>query len=217
MLTAPVWIFDLDNTLHDANPHIFPLINQAMTDYMQRELALDSVQANKLRQQYWLRYGATLLGLVRHHRVDPEHFLWHTHPLPALLEKPRPMSRLRATLRRLPGRKIVFSNGPRHYVEALLQALGVADLFMAVLTPQDCGYWPKPYGHGYRRLLRRYRLQARRCVMVEDSLVNLQPAKRLGMRTVWLARGARQSPWADGKLGRLADLPARWRTLLRWR
>jgi putative hydrolase of the HAD superfamily len=26
-ITSPVWLFDLDNTLHNASPHIFPHLN----------------------------------------------------------------------------------------------------------------------------------------------------------------------------------------------
>ena len=63
----PTWLFDLDNTLHDASPHIFPQINRAMRDYIERHLGLDRQAANQIRQHYWERYGATLLGLIRHH------------------------------------------------------------------------------------------------------------------------------------------------------
>src|ERR687893_480495 len=80
----PVWIFDLDNTLHNAGPHIFPHINRSMTEYLQRELGLDAEGASALRQQYWKRYGATLLGLMRPHGTDPRRFLWETHQFPDL-------------------------------------------------------------------------------------------------------------------------------------
>lgn len=76
---SPVWVFDLDDTLHHATPHIFPHINRAMTAYIERHLALDHAAATALRQHYWQRYGATLLGLIRHHGVDPHHFLAATH------------------------------------------------------------------------------------------------------------------------------------------
>ena len=72
------WIFDLDNTLHNAAPHIFPHINRAMNAYLQAHLGLDEAAAGELRRHYWHRYGATLLGLMRHHATDPKHFLWHT-------------------------------------------------------------------------------------------------------------------------------------------
>ncbi|HYJ97974.1 MAG TPA: haloacid dehalogenase, partial [Burkholderiaceae bacterium] len=65
----PVWLFDLDDTLHDASAASMPGINTAMTEFVQRELRLTRDEADALRRQYWRRYGATLLGLVRHHSV----------------------------------------------------------------------------------------------------------------------------------------------------
>ena len=64
MINAPVWIFDLDNTLHNATPHIFPHINRSMTAYLREHLALDEAAADALRMDYWQRYGATLSGLI---------------------------------------------------------------------------------------------------------------------------------------------------------
>ncbi|HNN46060.1 MAG TPA: pyrimidine 5'-nucleotidase, partial [Azospira sp.] len=72
------WLFDLDNTLHNASPHIFPHINRSMREYIERHLGVDKDEATRLRQTYWDRYGATLTGLVRHHGVDPRHFLHET-------------------------------------------------------------------------------------------------------------------------------------------
>lgn len=80
----PVWLFDLDNTLHNASPHIFPHINRSMTAYLMQHLELDEPAANRLRVDYWRRYGATLLGLMRHHGTDPRHFLHDTHQFPDL-------------------------------------------------------------------------------------------------------------------------------------
>ena len=78
MSSAPVWIFDLDNTLHNARPHIFPHINRAMTEYLQVKLGLEPDAASALRHEYWKRYGATLLGLMRHHDTDPREYLERT-------------------------------------------------------------------------------------------------------------------------------------------
>ena len=63
MPNTPVWLFDLDNTLHNASPHIFPHINRSMTRYLEQHLGLTLDEANALRMQYWHRYGATMLGL----------------------------------------------------------------------------------------------------------------------------------------------------------
>ena len=81
MCLTKVFIFDLDDTLHDASAHIFPVMNRAMTQYIQDTLKLDEVAAHSLRQHYWRIYGATLKGLMRHHGVDAYHFLQETHAL----------------------------------------------------------------------------------------------------------------------------------------
>jgi len=205
----PVWLFDLDNTLHNATPHIFPHINRAMREYIERHLGLDQQAANRLRQDYWQRYGATLLGLMRHHNTDPRHFLWETHQFPNLeqmivFERP-----LRHALRRLPGRKIVFSNGPRHYAEAILDLTGLGHCFDALYAVDNVRFQPKPMLSGFRALLRAERLDPRRCIMVEDSLANLVSAKRLGMKTVWVSTGLRQSPFVDVKISSVTQLPQR--------
>jgi putative hydrolase of the HAD superfamily len=182
------WIFDLDNTLHDARPHIFPHINRSMTAYLQAALELDVHAAGELRLHYWRRYGATLLGLIRHHGTDPAHFLRETHRFEDLARMVRKEAGLRRTLASLPGRRIVFSNAPVHYARAVLKILRIADLFDDVVTIERTRFRPKPDAYGFLLLLRRNRLAPRQCIMVEDTLENLRTAKRLGMRTVWVSR-----------------------------
>jgi putative hydrolase of the HAD superfamily len=202
-----VWIFDLDNTLHNARPHIFPHINRSMTEYLQSHLGLDEAAAGELRRQYWVRYGATLLGLMRHHQTDPRHFLWHTHQFPELKGMLVQEPLLRATLRRLPGRKLVFSNAPVHYSRAVLKALGVSDLFDDVFSIERTRYRPKPDTYGFLRLCRAHRLKPQRCIMVEDTLGNLRTAGRLGMKTVWVTRAARAPGYVDVRVPSLLQLP----------
>ncbi len=206
-MTAPLWIFDLDNTLHNATPHIFPHINRSMTAYVQQHLQLDEADANKLRVHYWQRYGATLSGLMRHHGTDPDHFLWHTHQFPDLDRMVLREPRLRHALKALPGRKVVFSNAPQHYAHAVLKLLRVDDLFNDVMAVEHTRYRPKPEGYGFLRLLKRHRVRAAQCVMVEDSLDNLRTAKRLGMRTVWVNTSNKNSPYVDVKIRDVMQLP----------
>lgn len=200
------WIFDLDNTLHNASAHIFPQINRAMTEYLQSELGLEPEAANDLRRHYWTRYGATLLGLMRHHGTDPAHFLRQTHDFPELERMLVREPLLRSTLRRLPGRKFVFSNAPVHYSRAVLKALAISDLFDAVFSIERTRYRPKPDTHGFLRLVRCNQLSARRCIMVEDTLANLRTAKKLGMKTVWVSREQRAPSYVDVRISYLSEL-----------
>ncbi|WP_283147965.1 pyrimidine 5'-nucleotidase [Silvimonas soli] len=208
----PVWLFDLDNTLHDASRHAFPVIDAAMTRFLVERLALDDAAATALRVGYWQRYGATLIGLLRHHpHIDPHEFLALTHPLDILLASLHPMPGLQRTLAQLPGRKILFTNGPQAYAEAILRGIGVASEFEAVHAIEHGGFSPKPHMRSFRHLLHAYQLQPADCVMVEDTVANLHTARRLGMKTVWLRRHRSGHASVDIVLRRLAELPARWR------
>ncbi|MDO9010398.1 MAG: pyrimidine 5'-nucleotidase [Gallionella sp.] len=206
-MSERVWIFDLDNTLHDATPHIFPHINRSMTAYLQEHLQLSEEAANAMRVDYWQRYGATLSGLIKHHGTDPDHFLWNTHQFPELSKMVLREPRLHHVLKQLPGRKVVFSNAPLHYARAVLKLLRVDDLFDDVFSIEHSRYKPKPQTEGFRRLLRKHRLQAAQCVMVEDSAENLQTAKRLGMRTVWVSSAPRAPGYVDVKIRNVLELP----------
>ena len=112
-------------------------------------------------------------------------------------------------LRRLPGRKIIFSNAPRHYTEAILAITGLGRCFDAIYSVENVRYQPKPMLAGFRALLRTEHLDPRRCIMVEDSLPNLVAAKKLGMKTVWVSTSYRQSPSADVKIASVIQLPGR--------
>lgn len=207
MQTRLTWIFDLDNTLHDATPHIFPHLNRSMTAYLREHLMLDEAQAGALRARYWKAYGATLIGLMRHHETDPEHFLRETHRFPDLARMVVTRAGLRQALRRLRGRKILFSNAPEHYARAVLGLLRIEDLFDELYAIEGTRFQPKPFSGGFRLILAREGLTATRSVLVEDTLQNLRAARRLGMKTVWVTRETRAPRWVDVKIASVLTLP----------
>jgi len=144
---------------------------------------------------------------MKHHGTDPDHFLWHTHQFPDLPNMVLREPRLRRVLKHLSGRKVVYSNAPLHYAKAVLKLLQVDDLFDDVFSIEDARYRPKPQAEGFRRLLRRQRINASQCVMVEDSSENLRTAKRLGMRTVWVSDALRAPSFVDVKIRDVLELP----------
>jgi putative hydrolase of the HAD superfamily len=202
-----VWLFDLDNTLHDATAQIFPHINRSMRLYIEQYLGVDEAEATRIRQDYWHRYGATLLGLMRHHDANPRDFLRQTHQFERLDRMVVFDRALRGMLRHLPGRKIVFSNAPAHYTEAVLDILGIRQLFTSVWSIERLAFQPKPMQQAFRRLLKGERLDASRCIFVEDSPANLKAARRLGMTTVLISRGIRVPAYVDLRLQSVLDLP----------
>ena len=187
----PVWLFDLDNTLHDASHAIFAAIDQRMTSYVERVLGIDRSEANRLRTLYWRRYGATLLGMVRHHGVDPHHFLRECHDfdVAALLRAERGLARLFA---RLPGHKVLLSNAPRAYAGTVLHELALHRHIRTRYTIERMRvhgtFRPKPSRLMLRAMLARERIVPATAVLVEDSLANLKSARALGLRTVLITR-----------------------------
>jgi putative hydrolase of the HAD superfamily len=201
-----VWIFDLDDTLHDASAQIFPQLNQAMTQYIMDSLSLDEPTAFRLRQHYWNVYGATLKGLMRHHGVCPYHFLDKTHEIMELPQMVVKTKRLRHFIQRLSGRKVVFTNAPMSYALRVLDLLGIEDLFETVFSVESTRFHPKPAIRGFRRLLTQIGAKASDCVMVEDSLPALMTAKRMGMKTVHITRRLNKPNYVNARVSSVLKL-----------
>jgi putative hydrolase of the HAD superfamily len=201
-----VWFFDLDNTLHDATHAIFRTIDSRMTAYVADRLQIDHREANQLRLIYWRRYGATMLGLIRHHAVDPHHFLRETHDFDVteLLRAETGLARLFA---RLPGRKVLLTNAPDMYASAVLDALGlqrhVAQRYAIEQMRVHRVFRPKPSIAMLRHMLAREglagRANARRAVLVEDTPANLKAARAAGFRTVLVTRHRARQPAAAAR------------------
>jgi putative hydrolase of the HAD superfamily len=193
----PVWLFDLDNTLHNASHSIFPAIMAAMNVYMARVLGDGVTPAsedvvNTARTMYWRRYGATTLGLVKHHGVKAAHFLEETHRFDDLNAMIRAERGLRQLLRRLPGRKILLTNAPHRYSTQVMRHLGLQRQFNHHIAVEKMTVHrqmrPKPSKLMLRKLMRRHGLTPQRCILVEDTLANLRSAHALGMRTAWVTQ-----------------------------
>jgi putative hydrolase of the HAD superfamily len=212
-----VFFFDLDDTLHDASHAIFGVLNRRMTEYVQRHLQVGEAEANRLRQTYWHRYGATLLGLTRHHAVDPHHFLRETHDfdIPSLLRAERGLTKL---FRRLPGRKVLLTNAPAAYAHAVVRELELHRHLPQRYTIESMRvhgqFRPKPSLLMLRTMLARERCGAGRAVLIEDSRVNLKAARALGFKTVLVSpvqprrgRSPGRPAYVDQRIRSVRELP----------
>lgn len=208
----PVWLFDLDNTLHDASHAAFRDLNERMSGYIVEHLGMGRIEADALRRHYWQRYGATLLGLMRHHGVNAAHFLHHTHLLPGLEERVRGHAHDFAALARLRGRRYILTNAPAAYTARVLGVLGIAHLFDGVIAIEDMKMFghlrPKPDARMFTWLAARLGVHPSRCVLVEDTLEHQKAARSVGMRTVWMQRWARRAGNLPTPSGRLSITPA---------
>jgi putative hydrolase of the HAD superfamily len=207
-----VWLFDLDNTLHDAGAWIFGAMNEAMQRYVCETLGVAPAEAAVLRHRYWRRYGSTMLGLVRHHAVRPAHFLHETHRFPELEQRVTGHRHDLAAIERLPGRRVVVTNAPRAYALRVLRALDALRLFDDVIAIEDMrmfGHWrPKPDRRMLRSIAVRLGVHPSRCVLVEDALDNVRAARAVGMQAIWMQRYARRGAHSGPRVARWTLRPA---------
>jgi putative hydrolase of the HAD superfamily len=181
------WIFDLDNTLYPASCRLFDQIHARMTCFIAERLKLPKAAALAVQKSYFHEHGTTLRGLMTVDRIDPHDFLDYVHEVDLSCVPANQV--LVAALSRLPGRKIVHTNGSTRHAERLLDHLGIAGSFSAIFDIAAAGFEPKPALSGYHELQRRHAVAPETALMIEDMAKNLVPAAALGMTTAWVRNG----------------------------
>ena len=176
------WIFDLDNTLYPPEREVLQAVNDKMTAFTMRVTGLGWDDALALQLKYHHELGTTLAGLMEHHGVDPAEFLDEAHDV--MIDHIEPDLPLERALGRLPGRRLVYTNGSAKHAERLLGALGVAHRFDDVFHIEAADLIPKPRPESFERLMRAHDVRPRASAFFEDLERNLKPAAEIGMTTV---------------------------------
>ena len=179
------WVFDLDNTLYPPSARLFDLIEVRMTAWVMATLGIAEAEANRLRVDYWHRYGTTLAGLMREHGVDPTPYLTDVHDI--AMDSLAPDPALAAAIARLPGRRIVYTNGSAPYAERVLAARGLSGLFDAIYGVEHAGFLPKPERAAFDAVFALDRLDPLSAAMFEDDPRNLAAPHAMGMGTIHVA------------------------------
>ncbi|HXH64089.1 MAG TPA: pyrimidine 5'-nucleotidase [Mariprofundaceae bacterium] len=186
-------VIDLDNTLYRASSGVFARMDARMNRFIEKNLSVDTAEANRLRRIYWGRYGTTLRGLMLHHGIDPEAFLDEVHDIgvDTLLAADRELD---AALAAMPGRKIIHTNGTREHAERVLAALDIRRHFHAIYDIRFNAYRPKPCHETLAMLLAAEKTPPARAIVIDDMADNLAAAMRLGAHTAWISDGE-SSQW----------------------
>jgi putative hydrolase of the HAD superfamily len=185
------WIFDLDNCLYPAATDLFALIDVRMTDYIGRLRNCGHDEARRIQKRYFHEHGTTLAGLMADSGVDPHEFLDFVHDIDLARLAADPV--VVEALDLLPGRKFVFTNGSESYARRVLDRLGLANAFDGLHDIHAMDYVPKPDPRAYRTMCERHAIDPATALFAEDMARNLEPAKALGMTTVWVDNGSEQA------------------------
>ena len=178
------FIFDCDGVLYSDLDAVFGQVSERMTQYISKKLDLDLVKAKELQTNYFHKYNTSLNGLMIHHEVDPKEFLKYVHDIDLSCLKKN--DELRNELIKLNLKKYVFTNGSREHAENIIRHLGIEDLFEGIFDIIDAEYFPKPDPKNYDLMLKKFHIDPKETLYIEDIAKNLSIAKQLGTTTVWL-------------------------------
>jgi putative hydrolase of the HAD superfamily len=198
------WVFDLDNTLYPIETEFMLLIERRMTDFVMRLTGLPYDEARALQKSYWSNHGTTLAGLMANHHVDPVEFLDEVHDVS--LDRLTPDPELHAALERLPGRRLVYTNGGSKHAQRVLERLELADLFEQVFHLEAADFIPKPNRSAYEALFGAHGIEPTTAAFFEDSEKNLKTGAEMGMTTVLVGPKAlaSEAPFVQYRTHKLA-------------
>ncbi len=176
------WVFDLDNTLYPHHLNLWQQVDDRIRAYISGFLKVSKDEAFRVQKDYYKRYGTTMRGLMAEHGMKPDDYLEFVHQIdhsPLM-----PNSALGAALEKLPGRKLILTNGTRKHADAVMKKLAVHQHFEDVFDIIAADLEPKPAVKTYERFLSRHSVDPRKTAMFEDLARNLETPHALGMTTV---------------------------------
>ena len=186
------WIFDLDNTLYSGKTRVFEQVSKKMTQYVSNKLNVNLDKAKKIQKNYFHKYNTTLNGMIKNHKIDANEFLDFVHDIDIdFLKKDL---KLNEELKKLDGKKIIFTNGPRKHALNVTRKIGIDQHFDDIFDIIDSNFVPKPAMESYKKLVEKHKIDPNLCVLIEDIARNLRPAYEMGMTTVWIKN---DEPWAQ--------------------
>ena len=185
------WLFDLDNTLYDGATKVFDQVDKKMTKFISEKLNVSTTEARKIQKNYFQEYNTTLNGMIKNHKIDADEFLEFVHDVDLnFLNKDKD---LEEEIKKLVGKKIIFTNGSRAHAENVTKRIGIDKLFDGIFDIRDSEFIPKPSSEPYKKLVESYKIEPQYCIFFEDIARNLKPAYEMGMQTVWIKN---KEPWA---------------------
>ena len=181
------WIFDLDNTLYSADSGIFQQVGILMGEFVAKHLKVNIKEAKEIQRKYYKEHGTTLRGLMDNHSIDPDTFLDEVHKLDYSIVQPN--YELNESLKKINGKKYIFTNANKQHADEILERLKIANLFDGIYDIKMANYIPKPEIQTYEKLIETYNIEPDKTIMFDDIAKNLVPASKKGFTTVWIDVG----------------------------
>ena len=193
------WVFDLDNTLYPHHVNLWQQVDQRIGEFISAYLKVSAEQARSIQKDYYRRYGTSMRGMMTEHGVRADDYLAYVHQIDHSPLQPNPA--MGAAIAKLPGRKLILTNGSTDHADKVLQRLGLTAHFEAVFDIIAAELEPKPAPQTYHKFLRDHGVNPLKSAMFEDLARNLVIPHQLGMATVLVVPdGAREVVREDWEL-----------------
>jgi len=196
---------DLDDTLYDRGNGLWDAIRDRMGQYMHECIGLPKEEIPAIRRHYFETYGTTLRGLQIHHHVDTAEYLAYVHDLP-LQNFISPDPSLQTMLAEIPQPKWILTNSDSNHAQRVLNVLGVQAYFDGIIDITAMNFVCKPDPEAYRIAMKIASISdPSQCLYLDDSPLNLAPAKEMGMTTILIGNPT-ITPAAHLVIPRIHDL-----------
>jgi putative hydrolase of the HAD superfamily len=176
------WVFDLDNTLYPHHVNLWQQVDARIGEFIGNYLKVDPSEARRIQKDYYRRYGTSMRGMMTEHGMRADDYLAYVHKIDHSPLEPNPA--MGAAIAKLPGRKLILTNGSSDHADKVLTRLGLEQHFEAVFDIIAAELEPKPAPQTYRRFLDLHRVDPAGAAMFEDLARNLVVPHQLGMTTV---------------------------------
>jgi len=164
---------------------------------------VDKITADKMRADYWKKYGTSLAGLMQNYKIDPEDFLNTVHDIDFSV-LPKDLNLFDA-LNNLPGRKLIYTNGTVPYAKEVLKYRGLIDIFDEIYGIEDAAYVPKPFREAFKIIFSKASIVHNRSAMFEDEVRNLEVPSKLGLKTIHVSDVQSNKKYVDYTTAYLPD------------
>jgi putative hydrolase of the HAD superfamily len=176
------WVFDLDNTLYPHHVNLWQQVDKRIGEFVSAWLKVSAGEARRIQKDYYRRYGTTMRGMMTEHGVRADDYLAYVHQIDHSPLEPNPA--MGAAIAKLPGRKLILTNGSTDHAGKVLERLGLSGHFEAVFDIIAAELEPKPAPQTYQKFLALHQVDPARSAMFEDLARNLEIPHQLGMTTV---------------------------------
>ena len=158
------------------------MIDQRMKSFISKKLNISLEEALIIQKDFYKNYGTTLSGLMKFYNVDPDQFLDYVHNID--FSKIKKSEKLRQSINRLQGKKILYTNGDMKYAKKVLKAIGIDKSIPNIFDIKKANFIPKPEIISYKKMIKEFEIDPEKAVFFEDIEKNLEPAYKLGITTV---------------------------------